>query len=195
MFKVRAAVLLALAGALFAACATPDPPPPTRASTGRELAPRIAGVPGLANLARVNPGFYRGAQPDAEGYRALKAMGVKTVICLRSWHSSKKETESAGLAYVELPLQADAFGSHPPSDDQIRLFFKTVLDPARQPVYIHCAHGKDRTGTMCALYRIEVDGWTPGEAIEEMQSFGYHDIYRDLLRFVRNYTPRGFRKP
>ena len=47
---------------------------------------------------------------------------------------------------------------------------------------------------MAALYRIEVDGWTPAEAIEEMQHFGYHDNYKDLVAFVRAYVPRGYAK-
>ena len=38
--------------------------------------------------------------------------------------------------------------------------------------------GLNRTGTMCALYRLEVDGWTADEVLQEMQSFGYHDIYQ-----------------
>jgi len=47
---------------------------------------------------------------------------------------------------------------------------------------------------MAALYRIEVDGWTPEQAIEEMDHFGFRDWYRDLDRFVRDYRPRGFAK-
>ena len=194
MFKIRVGVLLAVAWALFAACATPDPPPPTRATTGRELAPRIADVAGVVNMARVSPGFYRGAQPDAEGYRSLKAMGVKTVIGLREYHPTRKQVEAAGLVSVELPIRANAYDSEPPTEDQIRRFFQVVLDPAQGPVYFHCLHGKDRTGTMGALYRIEVDGWTNEEAIEEMRSFGYHTYYKDLIKFVRAYTPRGYVK-
>ena len=87
-----------------------------------------------------------------------------------------------------------AFGSVPPTDDELKKFFEVVLDPARQPVYVHCAFGKDRTGTMCALYRLEVDGWTADEVLQEMQSFGYHDIYHDLVNFVKAYKPRGFVK-
>lgn len=159
------------------------------------MAARIDGVEGISNFARIHPGLYRGNYPSAEGLKHLKALGVKTVINLRSHHSNRKAVEAAGMTPVEMPLQADLFGSEPPSEERLRGFFETVLDPARQPVFIHCAHGKDRTGTMAALYRIEVDGWTPGEAIEEMQAFGYHDIYKDLVAFVRAYTPRGFRPP
>ena len=70
-----------------------------------------------------------------------------------------------------------------------------MLDPAKRPVFVHCALGSDRTGTMMALYRIEADGWTNDEAIREMERFGFHDYYSDLRRFVRDYRPRGFRPP
>jgi tyrosine-protein phosphatase SIW14 len=161
-------------------------------STGKPFASRIEGKAGLPNLALMAPGIYRGGQPSAEGFRTLKEMGVRTVIGFRSNTSTKDEVEAAGLASVELPIQASVFGSEPPTDEQIELFFRTALDPARRPVFFHCKHGKDRTGTMAALYRIEVDGWTNDEAIEEMQSFGYHDIYKDLIEFVRTYRPRGY---
>jgi protein tyrosine/serine phosphatase len=80
--------------------------------------------------------------------------------------------------------------SDPPTDAELKAFFDVVLDPAKRPVFVHCAHGKDRTGTMCAVYRMEVDGWTPEKAFEEMQKFGFHDLYTDLEKYVKAYTPR-----
>lgn len=184
MARLALACLLALA---LPSCAKPPP-----ARSGRTFAERIEPGPGLSNVAKVAPDVYRGAQPSAEGFKALKDMGVKTVIGFRSHHSTRKDVEALGMSSVELPLQADVIGSTPPSEDQVRTFFETVLDPARRPVYFHCAHGKDRTGTMAALYRIEVDGWTPEEAVEEMQAFGYHDNYKDLINYVRSYRSKGF---
>ena len=176
---------------LLGACCASEKPPGTSTSTGKPFAARMEGV---ENLARITPTLYRGAQPDAAGFTKLKEMGIKTVISFRSYHTEKKDVEAAGMTAVQIPVQADVFGSTPPTDEQIRLFFTTALDPAKQPVYFHCAHGKDRTGTIGALWRIEVDGWTNAEAIEEMQAFGYHDIYKDLIEFVRGYKPRGFKK-
>jgi protein tyrosine/serine phosphatase len=181
MFK---AVLLT-AALILAGCAST--PPPTVTTTGRTLAARIETEAGLSNFARVDDRLYRGAQPTAEGYRNLRKMGVKTVINFRSNHDYRAEAEAAGLAYISMPVQADVWGSEPPTDEQVRIFFDTVLDPARGPVYIHCMGGKDRTGTMCALYRMEVQGWTTAEAIEEMQAFGFHDNYVDLMEFVQAY--------
>jgi protein tyrosine/serine phosphatase len=164
----------------------------TATTTGRSFAERIEGKPGLSNFARIDERLYRGAQPTAEGYRTLKQLGVKTVINFRSHHSYKKDIEAAGLACVEMPIQADVIGSEPPTDEQLKLFFDTVLDPGRQPVFIHCMKGCDRTGTLSAVYRMEVQGWTTDEAMQEMHAFGFNPYYADLKNFVRGYQPRGF---
>lgn len=176
---------------LLGACCSSEKPPGTSTSTGKPFAKRLEGV---ENLAQINGSLYRGAQPDAAGFRKLKELGIKTVISFRSYHTEKKDVEAAGMTAIQIPVQADVFGSGPPTEEQIRLFFTTCQDASKHPVYFHCAHGKDRTGTLGALWRIEVDGWTNAEAIEEMQAFGYHDIYKDLIEFVKAYKPRGFRK-
>jgi protein tyrosine/serine phosphatase len=194
MMTTRHLVLPALAAFLAAGCGSGgEEKAPTATTTQKAFAQRITGVAGLENFARVNPTLYRGGQPTEEGLRQLRAMGVKTVIDFRSHHSTKKQVEAAGMTALEIPLKAD-LGSVPPGDEELQAFFKAVLDPARQPVYIHCAFGKDRTGTMAAVYRLEIDGWTPEEAMQEMEAFGYHNIYRDLINFIKTYKPRGFGK-
>ena len=172
----------------------PEGPLKTDTSTGKKMAVRQPDSDGLSHVAKLNDRLYRGSQPDEKtGYAELKKMGIKTVICLRYHHDYKEETGAEGMNYVGIPIQAGATAT-PPSDEQVKLFFNTVLDPEKQPVYFHCLHGKDRTGTMAAIYRIEMDGWTPEEAIEELQEFGYHDWYKDFIQFIRDYTPRGFKK-
>lgn len=163
----------------------------TATTTQKAIAQRLPGIAGLENLARVNPNLYRGAQPTEEGYKQLKSMGVKTTISFRSHHDTTKTAAAAGLTPVEMPLKAD-LESVPPTEEEIKKFLDIVLDPAKQPVYFHCAFGKDRTGTMAAIYRLEIDGWTPDEALQEMQAFGYHTYYKDFANFIREYKPRGY---
>jgi protein tyrosine/serine phosphatase len=170
-------------GLLFLAACAPAP----AASVAADVA-----VP-IGNFHEVAHGVYRGAQPDADGFRALRDMGVRTIVDLRSMHDDKSAT-ALGLDIVNIPMPSlptiDA-----PDDEEVRKFFDVVTDAARRPVFVHCAEGKDRTGTMCALYRIEVDGWAPQRALAEMNAFGYHDsVYRGLEDFVRAYKPRGFAK-
>ncbi len=133
----------------------------------------------------------RGGQPNDEGYAWLKTNGFRTVISFRQHHSEKEKVEKWGLLSVELPVQADIMGSSPPTEEQVKQFLATVSDSALQPVFFHCRRGADRTGLFCAIYRMEIDGWTNDEAVEEMQVFGYNDFYRDLIGYARNYRPRG----
>jgi len=186
-------VVPALLAALLAACScgpsadAASVGPPNRGTT--TLADGRA-VP-IENFAQIDEGFYRGAQPDAAGFAALRELGVRTVVNLRSKHSDVKLAVPAGLQVVEIPMHA-VIDSDPPTDDDVRAFFDVALDPDRRPVFVHCAVGKDRTGAMCALYRVEVQRWSPQKAFEEMQAFGFHELYADLREFVLAYRPRGF---
>jgi protein tyrosine/serine phosphatase len=159
-------------------------------TAGSAAATRPAGVP-IDNFAEVAPGIFRGAQPDAAGFRELKDRGVRTIVNLRGKDHDRAAAGPLGLEVVDIPMSAK-LTIEPPTDDEIRLFLATVLDPAKRPVFVHCAGGRDRTGTMCALYRIEVDGWTAEKAHAEMVSFGWHDeLYPELGKFVRAWTPKG----
>jgi len=160
-----------------------------QAGPPREPAERIPGLAGVSNVARVAPGLYRGNAPDEKGVASLKALGIRTVINLRHYHGGKEEkrVRRAGLDYVALVLES----SDAPSDEDVRRFLEIATDPARQPVYFHCWRGKDRTGAMCAAYRMAIDGWTLGEARAEMESFGFYRGWKDLARFVNEFGPRA----
>jgi len=147
--------------------------------------------PGLPNLYKVSDDLYRGAQPTAEGMGELKKLGIKTVVNLRSARSDKDELGDTGLAYEEIPMKA----WHAETEDAVR-FLKIVTDKARTPVFVHCQQGADRTGTMSALYRIVVQGWTKDEAIREMTQggFGHHAIFKNLPRFLRDLDVEELRR-
>ncbi len=136
-------------------------------------------VNGLHNVFRVSDNLIRGAQPTAEGLAALKAMGVKTVVNLQVFHDD--HAEQAGLQSVRIDME-----SWRPKREQVVEFLRVMNDPNRTPVYVHCYHGSDRTGTMVALYRIAMQGWTKEQAVDEMTrgGYGYHPIWQNLLEFI-----------
>ena len=138
---------------------------------------------GLPNFYQVTPQLYRGAQPSALGMRQLRAMGIKTVLNLRSFNSDRDKLRNTGLAYEQIPMKA----WHPEREDIVR-FLQITTDKNRQPVFVHCQHGADRTGLMCAVYRVAVCGWTKEEAIREMTQggFGRHIIWTNLVQFIRD---------
>ena len=144
---------------------------------------RLFGLPGLANVGRVADGIFRGAQPKPEGYATLKAMGVRTVINLRSRHGERQAVEAAGMRSVEIPM--NVMRNVDPAT--VRKVLSVMTDPANQPVFVHCQHGKDRTGLVAAVYRMEVDGWSEAEAEAEMEAFGFHEVWFQLKKFVRRY--------
>ena len=148
-------------------------------------------VKGAPNLHKVSDTLYRSAQPSAEGIANLKAMGIKTIVNLRSFHSDHDEIGNTGLAYEHIYMKA----WHPEEEDAVR-FLQIVTNPKRTLVLVHCQHGADRTGTMCALYRIAVQGWTKEEAIREMTQggFGFHEIWKNLPNWFEDLDIEAIKK-
>jgi len=138
-------------------------------------------VAGIQNFYRVTTNLYRGAQPTAKGMAQLKAMGVKTVVNLRAWHSDKDEVAGTGLKSVRFemePWRGDT--------EEVVEFLKVVTDTNNLPVFVHCERGADRTGMICAMYRITVGGWTKEQAIDEMKNggFNFSPAWHDLIAFI-----------
>ncbi len=150
---------------------------------GARISQRIFGLKGLSNVGWVAAGIFRGAQPRPDGHATLKQMGIRTVVNLRTKHSDKDAVKAAGMKSVEIPLDC----MHNPKTDTIDRIVDTIIDPANQPVYVHCRLGQDRTGVVVAVYRMRVEGWSLPEAEAEMQAFGFNDIWYNLKRFVRHY--------
>ena len=139
----------------------------------------LAGVP---NLHKVAEGLYRSAQPTAEGMTNLVALGIKTVVNLRDNHSDSDEIGDLTLKARRIEIFTANM-----TDKYVDEFLSIVDDTNAVPVLVHCQHGADRTGTMCAMYRILREGWTVDDAIDEMKNggYGYHSVWGNLPRFIR----------
>jgi protein tyrosine/serine phosphatase len=146
----------------------------------------------LKNFHRVDARLYRGAQPSEEGMHALRAMGVRSVVSLRSReHDAAEDTAAAGLISHRIPMSP-----WNPSDEQVVRLLRTVIEAQKRgPVFVHCQHGADRTGMMIAVYRIVVQGWSKQAALNEMTDggFGHHSIYRPLRKYVERMDVESIR--
>lgn len=151
----------------------------------------VEGPRHLPNLHRVDVGLYRGAQPEDEGFAELSALGVKTVVNVRKWHDEEEDCAEHGLDYVRIPMLAWM-----PRDRHAVEFLRVAADPERQPVFLHCLRGADRTGMLTAVYRIVVQGWTREEALREMTQggYGYDPRWRDLVNYVREFDVESVRE-
>jgi protein tyrosine/serine phosphatase len=182
-----AAVIIIFALVMLNAAYGAEPSPSSRPSHWAKPI-QMEGVP---NLHKVSDTLYRSAQPSAEGMKELKAMGIETVVNLRSSHSDRDEIGETGLAYEHIAMKA----WHPEEKDAVR-FLQIVTNPKRSPILVHCRHGADRTGTMCALYRVAVQGWSKEEALREMTQggFGFHGIWENLIQWMNGLDIDGIKK-
>ncbi|MDH4133990.1 MAG: dual specificity protein phosphatase family protein [Gammaproteobacteria bacterium] len=146
---------------------------------------------GAPNLHKVSDTLYRSAQPTAEGMRNLKALGIRTVINLRAFHSDRELLDATGLHGEHIYMKT----WHPEQADVVR-FLKLATDSAQAPVLVHCQHGADRTGTMVALYRMAVQGWSQEEATREMAEggFGFHEIWINLIPWIEKQDINALRR-
>jgi len=136
----------------------------------------------IKNFHRVANTLFRSAQPTRRGMEYLKAIGVKTVINLRHWHTDTKEIGDLKLRDFHI-----VFATMWPEDRDVNRFLKIMRDKRNWPCLVHCLHGSDRTGTMCAISRIEVEGWSIRKALKEMRDpkYGHHRLFVHLPAFIR----------
>ena len=126
----------------------------------------------LPNFARINDQLFRGGQPTPEGIRKLAELGVRTIINFRDTQSSvlreKAIAAEHGIELINLRL-SNWFAAR---DEDIHRIIDVIRDPKNQPVFVHCKRGADRTGTVVAIYRMLIDGWTDREANREAKKHG-----------------------
>jgi tyrosine-protein phosphatase SIW14 len=156
-------------------------------ATLAQVEPRSAELP---NFHQVNPQLYRGGQPNDGGLRKLKDLGVKTIVNLRGedahTRAESEEAHSLGLRYYSISLP----GFSKPKDEEVGRVLDLIKDPENQPIFIHCHHGRDRTGTIVACYRISHDRWTAEQAKEEAQRYGLGWVEIGMKRYIDKYYAR-----
>jgi len=183
--RSRTALALALLLAAPAAFASPDPATERPA----EWATVVSGTT-VGNLYRIEDGFFRGAQPNADGFKDLAGLGVRSILDLAGGGGDERFVSRDSVKLFHVPMSA--WGLH---DDLVLQALKIMIDPANRPLMVHCQHGADRTGALVALYRVVVQGWTKEAAVREMNG-GYHHsfLFRNLDRYVQRADVEALRK-
>lgn len=140
----------------------------------------------------VAPSIYRGAQPEMERFADLAALGIRTVLNLRSSQDGvereRRVVEGLGMRFVNIPLR----GYRSPTDEAIGKALVELDEASRTklPAFVHCKLGKDRTGTVIACYRIARQGWGNEDALREAKKLGMSPLQYRMQRYVRNFRPR-----
>ncbi|MCP4147072.1 MAG: dual specificity protein phosphatase family protein, partial [bacterium] len=162
--NIRLSLLLLLAVIVISGCQQeytlfqPKEPRPDKWATAIQRE-------GLPNLHKVSDALYRGAQPKKEGIVQLQKLGIKTIVNLRDSDKDRKLIAASGITTIRyVHLSVNTFF---PKKKEFQQFLDIAADTANHPVFIHCKHGADRTGTAVALYRIKQQQWNVAEAIKE----------------------------
>lgn len=145
-------------------------------------------VEDIPNLFKMNDNLYRGGRLTAAGMKQLKKMGVTTIINIENDADAikvdKNFAAANGLRYISIPF--DTWST--PSDAKVDGVLKLLQDRSLGPIYLHCKHGRDRTGMIMGLYRVEVDGWDSKTAYKEMKDRGFRSALFKLTNYYKNRT-------
>lgn len=142
----------------------------------------------IPQFSQVTETIFRGGRPDQAGLEMVDQKQVKTVISIDddvaniNWE--KGEVARLGMRFISSPMVV----ARPQTDAQINLILSKLQDPTLQPIFIHCQHGRDRTGLIIGLYRVLIQKWAPKDAYREMLANGYRKELVTLDYYFRKRT-------
>ncbi|MBK9769302.1 MAG: dual specificity protein phosphatase family protein [Candidatus Obscuribacter sp.] len=145
----------------------------------------------LPNFHQVHPYLYRGGEPTSQGLKELKEKGIKTIIDLRAEtpmsRQERNEAKTLGLDYINLPMSDKA-----PTDKQVKTFIDTtrLARDNSAPVFVHCAHGSDRTGCLIGIWRVTEDNYSYDQAYKEMRKYWFGPKFVNLSQAVQKRATR-----
>lgn len=159
--------------------------------------------------------FYRSGQLTAAGFAdAVRRHKIRTLVNVQddrpdpdlaldsfSGRTIKESElcERLGVRYVwlrpGLEPRSSPGGPRPAVLDE---YLALMDDPTAYPVLLHCKAGLHRTGVLCAVYRLEYQGWTREAAFRELKGHGFGDAActeaNDYVwQYVLGYAPRSGR--
>lgn len=146
----------------------------------------------LINAGNIKPIIYRGASPVYNAYnramitdKLLKEYNIKYIINLSNTENEFKNLIDKNMlsnSYTNsLYKQNKIFFGNVSIDYETQEYAKKVAESLMQiaknegPFYIHCTHGRDRTGMACII-------------LEALADASYSEILNDYMKTYENYN-------
>lgn len=129
----------------------------------------------VVRFSKVNDHLFRGGKPTTrEELSILKNVWhVNRIVSLdsKAGNHIRDICEELGLEQIIAPI--DHSNVH--EQDEIEDIASNIdyLFDDDHVTYVHCVHGRDRTGLVVALYRVKHDGWDAQKALDEALSFQF----------------------
>ncbi len=181
------ALALLAVGLILAACGRDS-----KAADGA-AAKRLAGVTydakgepqGLARYIAWSKKVGQGAQPEGDvGFRNLRALGYRTILSVDGSAPDVERAKKFSLRYIHVPIGYDGI-----TKSQAVAIVKAAR-LTKDPIFVHCHHGKHRGPAAAMLVRISEDGISNAEAVKGLTTSGTSKNYAGLWRDVK-----GFKVP
>ena len=128
----------------------------------------------------------------------IEVLGIKTDMDLRSPENGLPGTYILGTnvehIYYDVQMYASIFTDE--GKESVRAVFSNLAKPEKYPVYLHCTHGLDRTGTICFVLEALL-GLSEEDAIREYElsalihkgiSREYINVLKDILNSYEGET-------
>lgn len=130
----------------------------------------------------------RSGKPETDdGWRWLRERGVEVIVNLRRDNSDVDYEKYGFKDVLWIPLR----GGQSPDEETAIKFLRFVQQKGNQPLHVMCAEGKDRTGTMSALIRYSIDGWTMDAALDEAKLYRKgEDLSPERVRWLREWAKK-----
>ena len=150
------------------------------------------------NFHQVDAQLYRGGRPRPTAYPKLAGIGVRTIINLEEPEFAAEERAAidqlnSGLPadkqiqFVSFPISPAEIDEVGVSDSRLKELFGAIQE-SRKPIFLHCYHGKDRTGMVVAIYRLLLNQKSAKEAYNEAYHYRFsrsdHGLSRTLDRYL-----------
>ena len=151
----------------------------------------------VCNFHQVDAQLYRGGRPRSSAYPKLVGIGVRTIINLEEPKFAMEEKAAidqlnSGLPsdrqiqFVSFPITPAEIDEEGVSDSRLRELFGEIQSSGK-PIFLHCYHGKDRTGMVVALYRLLLNQKSATDAYDEAYHYRFsrkdHGLSRTLDRY------------
>jgi protein tyrosine/serine phosphatase len=132
-----------------------------------------------SRIVKVDEGIYRG--PRLDDLSELRSLKIHTILNLEdNLEAVHKESETAkqlGIVMISIPM-SEIFR---PKPADLLQAVKILEDRGPNAIYVHCLHGRDRTGFVVAAYKMIHYGWPVEKAYQEAVNNGHNRWFYDRI--------------
>ena len=134
--------------------------------------------------------YWFGPSKEDEAYGDGEAVSARGGVKLKEPTESNSLLSACCSGRGIVSGTVEDLTSHKPVVALLR-FAEIIEENPNKKIFVHCRVGVDRTGVAIASYRMAKEGWSPDEAMKDMQFFGFsgfhHVMFPKLVRFEKEF--------